>query len=218
MIGGTWQDRALLADGLMRHGERSSALKWYELSLQRQNMPGVAANDQDRDRLFKKAGFAKILANDDQEGRLNLPSFGGSMRDEVSGKIGGVFLAPRGAVVVAVPLPVNFYWNETRFTRAGEQALDELAQAAQEQQVHTIRLVGHADPTGNAQYNMDLSKRRVEAVRDALRSRGIHVNFDLAWRGAQEPIDPKNLDFAPTRDELYALDRRVEWIRNGATD
>jgi outer membrane protein OmpA-like peptidoglycan-associated protein len=120
--------------------------------------------------------------------------------------------------VVVVPLPVNFYWDETRFTRAGEQALDELAKAAQEQQVRSMRLVGHADPSGNAQYNMDLSKRRVEAVRDALRSRGVRVNFDLAWRGAQEPIDSKNLDFTLTKEELYALDRRVEWVRNGAND
>jgi outer membrane protein OmpA-like peptidoglycan-associated protein len=211
---GSWQHTSALADKVMRRGQRAEALYWYEISLSRQIVPGIQVSSSERQVLMDKAGAAKALANDDQEGKTAI-SFVPSTRDSVDGNIAGVYLAPRGAEVIMVPLPVYFYTNEARFTAAGERSVEEIATAAREQEVRTMTLVGHADPRGAAKHNMDLSKLRVEAVRKALILRGVTAEIVIAWKGSQQPVDTTVLSFTPTQQEIWALDRRVQWIRKG---
>jgi hypothetical protein len=62
--------------------------------------------------------------------------------------------------------------------------------------IRSIRLTGHTDPVGDANYNLGLGRRRAEAVRRRLvetleRLRpgsGRAVAFDVQTRGEQEPI------------------------------
>jgi OmpA-OmpF porin, OOP family len=52
-------------------------------------------------------------------------------------------------------------------------------------------LVGHADATGTEQYNLVLSKRRAEAIRNFLVSKGIAATrLQLDWKGESQPIAP----------------------------
>jgi len=215
-VTGTWRNAERLANYFMDRGDRGMALYWYEKSVSLQNAPGVKSAPAERQSLLANAAAAKILANDDRQGERTIV-FAGSTRDPSNGKLGGIY-APgllRGAKVVAVPLPINFYTDEPRFTPAGEQALKEFAAAAREQQVRTMKLVGHADPRGAAQYNMDLSRRRVEAVRNALVAGGVTARIMIDWKGSEQPIDIGTLHFKPSQEELWALDRRVEWVREG---
>lgn len=213
---GSWRHTAALATYFMQHGERMQALAWYEQAMLRQNAPGVAATPDELTALRSTTAAAKLLANDDQQG-LKPIDFVPSTRGP-DGRLGGIYAVPRDAEVVAVPLPINFYYDETRFTTLGEKALEEFVQAAREQRVHVMRLVGHADQHGSDAYNMTLSKRRVETVRDALRQRGITARIEIAWKGKREPIDVSVLQFKPTVVDKDALDRRVEWVRTGATE
>jgi outer membrane protein OmpA-like peptidoglycan-associated protein len=112
-------------------------------------------------------------------------------------------------------VPVNFFTGETRFTPAGAAALAELAEAIKEQEVHEFKLVGHADPRGNAQFNLDLSKRRAQAVRDELVNRGIQARITIEGKGDTEPFDVSVLGRPVSQDEAWQLDRRVEWITAG---
>jgi outer membrane protein OmpA-like peptidoglycan-associated protein len=212
-----WQIAEKLADDFMQSGDKVNAYHWYEqtVSFLKTN-PGIDATAVERGRLITKLAAAQSLANDDQEGN-NTIAYVPTMR-EIDGRLGGIYSnvllrGHRAAEVVCVPIPINFYTNETRFTPTGEKALQELAEAVQEQQVRTLRLVGHADPRGTPQYNMDLSRRRVEAVRDELRRLGIRADIMIDWKGAQQPFDVTVLPYKPSPEEIWQLDRRVEWTR-----
>jgi outer membrane protein OmpA-like peptidoglycan-associated protein len=139
-------------------------------------------------------------------------------RDEVDGRVGGIYspMLLRGTDVVAVPLPINFYFDETRVTPVGQAAMDELAKALSEQNVRSVFLVGHADPRGDRRYNLELSRRRAEAVRDYLRrEKGITAEIEIEGRGSDEAFDVSVFDRPLSKEEVYSLDRRVEWVRKG---
>ena len=72
-----------------------------------------------------------------------------------------------------------------------------------------VKIIGHTDSDGDDQSNLDLSKRRAEAVKKALISEfsidASHMEPD--GKGEKEPVD-KNLT-----PEGKANNRRVEFIK-----
>jgi outer membrane protein OmpA-like peptidoglycan-associated protein len=226
--GGNWRGAVKLADYFMGRGDRLSAYEWYQKSVSILNAPGVSAPSEERRALLTRLAAAQSLANDDQEGRKRI-AFTPVMR-EPDGRPGGIYSPallrgpraafgdPRGAAVVSVPIPVNFYTNETRFTPTGEKAMQELAGAAKTMRL--MKLIGHADPRGTAEHNMDLSRRRVEAVRAELLRQGITAEIRIDWKGASQPFDVGVLPNADrlSREEIWQLDRRVEWVRDAVPE
>ena len=219
--GGNWRGAEKLADYFMGRGDRLSAYEWYQKSVSILNALGIRASLDERSALLTRLAAAQSLANDDQEGRKNI-TFAPVMR-EPDGRPGGIYSpallrGPRGAAVVSVPVPVNFYTNETRFTPTGDKAIQELAEAAKTMRM--MKLVGHADPRGTAEHNMDLSRRRVEAVRAELLRQGITAEIRVDWKGATQPF---NVGVLPNADrlspeEIWQLDRRVEWVRDAVPE
>jgi OOP family OmpA-OmpF porin len=69
-----------------------------------------------------------------------------------------------------------------------------------------IEIAGHTDSRGGDQYNLDLSQRRVETVRDYLIGRGVEPDR-LVAKGYGESV---LLDKADT-EEAHQLNRRVEF-------
>ena len=68
-----------------------------------------------------------------------------------------------------------------------------------------IRLDGHTDNNGTDEYNMLLSKNRVQAVKDMLVSNGVDANrIDLYYYGESKPIADN------ATEEGQAINRRVE--------
>jgi outer membrane protein OmpA-like peptidoglycan-associated protein len=68
-----------------------------------------------------------------------------------------------------------------------------------------VSVVGHTDAAGTDAFNMDLSLRRAEAVRDALVGAGIPAQvIQLAYHGAHDPVA------ATPPDGHQPLNRRVE--------
>jgi peptidoglycan-associated lipoprotein len=69
-----------------------------------------------------------------------------------------------------------------------------------------VNLVGHADPRGTTEYNLALSDRRAQAVRDYLSRIGIEV-------GRLRPVPRGALDATGTDEGTWSKDRRVdlEW-------
>ncbi len=67
-----------------------------------------------------------------------------------------------------------------------------------------IRLEGHTDNNGSEEYNMELSKNRVQAVKDFLVANGVDpARIDLQWYGESKPISEN------TTEEGKARNRRV---------
>jgi len=73
--------------------------------------------------------------------------------------------------------------------------------------IRLVRIEGHTDSQGSAEYNVDLSQRRVESVRDRLIERGIDGRRLVArGYGEERPIDTNRTK------EGRANNRRVEVV------
>jgi OmpA-OmpF porin, OOP family len=217
-IGGDWRSAEHLGDYHARRGEYAEALGGYETAISFLSRAAPPATPKDREELLARAAAAKSQASDDQEGR-NSSRFAGSARD-LSGRFAGIYSREllRGFEVLAVPVPINFYFGQARFTPGGEKAAEELAEAIKEQNAETITLVGHTDPRGDHQYNVELSRRRAAATRDYLLSHGVKARIVVDGKGPDDPFDVSLLGRPVAREEAWALDRRVEWVREGAPD
>ncbi|CAK0758364.1 OmpA-like domain-containing protein [Azospirillaceae bacterium] len=118
----------------------------------------------------------------------------------------------RGFVPTKVALPIEFQYNSVVFTDNGARAVEDLWSSLQAQKEPNITLVGHTDPIGSDEYNIDLSIRRAAAVKNWLLAKGYSGNIQTEGRGKREPPvvdDPSQYDV----QQLYRLYRRVELQR-----
>ncbi|MGH6925569.1 MAG: OmpA family protein, partial [Propylenella sp.] len=120
----------------------------------------------------------------------------------------------RGYVVKAVPVPVQFQFDSTRFTSKGEQVAAYLLSYLVDEKLPAITLIGHTDSRGDANYNVDLSFRRAAALGQYLKDNGYGGTVQIDGRGEAEPFVP--VDPTQYTNDLEAIDqlnRRVELIR-----
>jgi OmpA-OmpF porin, OOP family len=151
-----------------------------------------------------------LAANEESPGAI----FVSPPKDYRDGSIGGSFSQDiRGFTPKNVPLPINFETASARLTRIGQAAADELATALREQNPQRITIVGYTDERGSHDYNMRLSSQRAAAVASFLRQKGIAAPVVTIAKGKTEPLflaDRSGL----TKQDIWALNRRVEWQRN----
>jgi len=110
---------------------------------------------------------------------------------------------------VPIPVPITFVTDETELTPDGARAAALLAEYLRLKRPEGISLSGHADSRGSDGYNMDLSKRRLEAIEQYLRQGGYAGKLSLTPKGKREPyvgVDRTKL----SANEVYQADRRVE--------
>jgi outer membrane protein OmpA-like peptidoglycan-associated protein len=99
--------------------------------------------------------------------------------------------APMAPAPEAAPAPgprqlylVFFDFNKSTITPAGQKVLDQAAVAFQSDHPVRIELTGYTDTVGTQQYNLGLSERRADAVRDYLAKKGLPKDrMDVAWKG-----------------------------------
>jgi outer membrane protein OmpA-like peptidoglycan-associated protein len=107
------------------------------------------------------------------------------------------------------PVPVKFVYGEAAFTDEGETAAAKLAEFIRQRRLETVTLSGHADERGSDSYNMDLSRRRLQAIAQYLRDHGFAGKLVLEPKGKSEPFTGINRSSLP-KEAVYAFDRRVE--------
>lgn len=100
---------------------------------------------------------------------------------------------------------VQFAPNHEKLTAEAMRKLYPLVTILKEQSQRTIRIDGHTDSSGEKSYNLDLSQRRADAVRDFLIENGIRAERITA-RGYGEENAVASNDTAEGRRE----NRRVE--------
>ncbi len=111
----------------------------------------------------------------------------------------------------AVGLDIKFQVNSARLSESAGQAIRQLATALKSQQLasYRFRVEGHTDSTGRAEYNLALSKRRAETVRNELVSHyGIERGrIEAVGLGQTQPLD--------SADPANPANRRVQVVNLG---
>lgn len=109
---------------------------------------------------------------------------------------------------VSIALPVEFAFGKADLTANGQIIVNELARAMNDPQLlpETFLIEGHTDAVGSDQANLELSKRRAAAVKQALTTRGVaEVRLATAGYGELRLITGISGD--------HARNRRVEVVR-----
>jgi outer membrane protein OmpA-like peptidoglycan-associated protein len=107
---------------------------------------------------------------------------------------------------------VLFDTNAATLKPGADLAIERLVQFLNENPETRIIIEGHTDSRGSEQYNQDLSRRRAQAVSDALVSRGIASSrFEVLGRGEAFPVASN--DTASGRQQ----NRRVEIVFSDAS-
>jgi OOP family OmpA-OmpF porin len=108
--------------------------------------------------------------------------------------------APEPAPVVAVaptkkemtfPEAALFAFDKSDLTSAGKDKIKEYREQAKEElsSAISIKIIGHMDSTGTAEYNKQLSLKRAEAVRDYLiELGGDPKKMEVVGMGEEQPI------------------------------
>ena len=107
-------------------------------------------------------------------------------------------------VPVAAPMPpppapvvpseqafiVFFEFDKSSLTPDGRQVVDSAASAFKQGRSN-VAIAGYTDLAGSQQYNLALSKRRADAVKDALVRDGVPASaIDESWHGKENPRVP----------------------------
>ena len=80
------------------------------------------------------------------------------------------------------------------------------------QQSARVTIAGHTDLRGEEAYNLELSRRRAEAVAHILREHGFSGQVEVVAKGESEPF-PVDEPSSYSREQRWQMDRRVELIR-----
>jgi outer membrane protein OmpA-like peptidoglycan-associated protein len=160
--------------------------------------------------VLEKAARAKILAANEEGARG--AQYAEAARDFRDGTIGGLFSNDvRGVKPKRVPLPINFITATDKPTAIGRKAQAELLDAINEQRPSEIVIVGHTDERGDKAFNDRLSLARAQAIARFLASNGVSTPIKAIGRGFSDPI--KDNTAGLSREDIWALNRRVEWHR-----
>ncbi|WP_198034874.1 OmpA family protein [Bradyrhizobium sp. WSM1417] len=210
-----WQASATL--GEVRYGARrfAEAAEAYDRAIAIVNNETLTPTRPEKfeiDGLISRSGQARLLAANVKMADGG-SAFVPTAKNQRDGTLGGIYSrSVRGIVPQVVQVPITFDYAKTTFTPIGEQAARELAQALKEQSPLRIQLVGHTDVRGSEETNMKLSAARAEAVAEFLKQAGVTATIEIKGVGATEPLnimDSSGLN----QDDIYALNRRVEFIR-----
>ena len=98
---------------------------------------------------------------------------------------------PPAAVVPSEQAFIVFFeFDKSSLTPDGRQVVDSAASAFKQGRSN-VAIAGYTDLAGSQQYNLALSKRRADAVKDALVRDGVPASaIDESWHGKENPRVP----------------------------
>jgi outer membrane protein OmpA-like peptidoglycan-associated protein len=104
------------------------------------------------------------------------------------------------------PYLVFFEWDKSELKPESYTVLDQVAQRIRTTGFN-VYLVGHADSSGPNDYNMALSERRAEVVKDYLLAKGIGPSvISTKWVGENDPLIATLDDVREPQNRWVAID------------
>lgn len=109
---------------------------------------------------------------------------------------------------------VLFDFDKADLLPKAEETLSKAAALIKERAKGTVRVEGHTDSKGDDAYNMRLSDKRANAVRDWFRTKGGLASMQFATKGLGEtqPIAPNTKPDGSDDPEGRQKNRRVEIV------
>ena len=102
-------------------------------------------------------------------------------------------------------LDFTFEFNSTEVNEKTALYLDDLAVALRDNPELRLKLVGHTDNLGSDSFNMKLSYKRAQMIKDYLAARGINpLRISVEGKGMREPLNDNG------SEAKRAFNRRVE--------
>ncbi len=128
-----------------------------------------------------------------------------ALRSQLNSRVGIVNTG--NELIVTLPQDILFDTDSAALTGSLRSDLLALASSLNEFPQSTVDIIGHADNTGDAAYNQDLSTRRAQSVARAIQNGGVSgARLRAFGRGEDQPI-ASNLT-----PEGRAQNRRVEIV------
>jgi OOP family OmpA-OmpF porin len=104
-----------------------------------------------------------------------------------------------------------FGFDSAVLTPEGKQTLVTLAQAWRKTMLQVVLVTGYADRLGASEHNLNLSRRRAEAVANTLKADGVMAQrFIVQGKGTSSPVVNCTGGASPTVIACLAPNRRVE--------
>ena len=201
-ISPVWQVMVMLGDVYYDKKDYNKAFRAYEGALD--DMRNVALNPKLPPEAMERHAYNRAI-----QARALAPKFLASKTTR--GKPGGLAVRKfRNFTAVAVPVPVKFEFDRAELNEQGLLAAKEILDAILSEGATSVRLIGHTDPKGSDDYNLQLSVARAQAVAQYLTQNGYHGKVDVVGMGESQPFkadDPGKY----SQDELYSMYRRVEY-------
>ena len=113
-------------------------------------------------------------------------------RDQCPNTIAGGKVDSKGCLITNQTISFNdilFELNSAQLTPDSERTLDKIAKSLKAQKDFNIEIDGNTDSTGSASYNMSLSQRRAESVRQYLIDQGVSASrLSAKGYGESNPV------------------------------
>lgn len=115
-------------------------------------------------------------------------------------------------VQIELNADVLFEFDKSDILPKAEDTLKKAAAIIKQRAKGTVMIAGHTDAKGGEAYNLALSERRANSVRDWLRTKGGlgSTQFDTKGFGAKQPVAPNQKPDGSDDPEGRAKNRRVE--------
>ncbi len=107
--------------------------------------------------------------------------------------------------------PIFFEFDKSTLTREAKNELDKVAELLMHNKAVQVDLIGYADPLGNQQYNINLSKKRAKSALDYLSEKGIDAErMSSTGKGETNFIAVNKKPDGTDNPEGRRYNRRVE--------
>lgn len=90
---------------------------------------------------------------------------------------------------------VHFAFNKFNLTKDAQKTLDVIYEALSKYSDAKISLSGHADAIGTEDYNLKLSEKRANTIKNYLVKKGLNESLlSVEWFGESKPVAPNDTD------------------------